>query len=202
MAVRRRSVTEESTSRAKEHTKRFFRQAVLKKRDALSPAEQERARILITERLLGHQWYYNSDIILCYMSYGSELCTHELIEESLKKGKRVYLPRVEGKDMVFYRIHSLEELVPGFHGIAEPKGDTERYVYSQEQAGHTLIIMPGVAFDPYRNRMGYGGGYYDRFLRDKQGLWIRSIAICHKCQMLPEIPWEPHDIKPYQVIGV
>lgn len=185
-----------------QYAKKFFRQAVLKKRDKLTPEQQLRAKILITERLLGHQWFYNSDIILGFVSYGSEIQTDEILEEALKKGKKVYVPKVEGEDIVFYRYFGPQYLEEGYKGIREPKGDTEKYEYTPEIAKTTLLIMPGVAFDPYRNRMGYGKGFYDRFLQDKMGLWIRSIAIGHKCQMVEDVPNDVHDMKPYQVICV
>ena len=182
--------------------KRALRREILKKRDALTPSQQERAEILITERILGHQWFYGSEILLGFASYGSEIQTRQILEEALKKGKRVYLPKVENDEMNFYRLRDLSELTEGYRGILEPDGHTEKFVYETESAGKTLLLMPGVAFDPYRSRMGYGKGFYDRFLADKEGLWIRSIAIGHACQMVDRLPAEEHDVKPYQVITV
>lgn len=186
----------------KAEEKRCIRQRVLQTRNALSKEEQERAATLITDRILGHQWYYLSDALLCYAGYGSELDTRQLIQETLKNGKKVYLPKVEGTAMTFYRITSLSDLQEGYHGILEPAGDTERFVYQEETADKVLLLMPGVAFDPYRNRIGYGKGFYDRFLEDKPLLQLRSIAIGHKCQLVEEIPAEETDIRPYQVICI
>lgn len=183
-------------------TKKILRKAILSARDALTEVQQKRAEILITERILGHQWYYRSDILLAFVSYGSEISTLQILGESLKKGKKVFVPRVEGEDMVFYRITALADLKEGYKGILEPDGTTESYIYSEEEAQHTLLLMPGVAFDLMRNRMGYGKGFYDRFLKEKEGLWIRSIAIGHACQMTEQVPCEEHDIRPYQIICV
>ena len=94
----------------------------------------------------------------------------------------------------------MDELVAGYKGIPEPKGDSEEYVYPME--GNTLLLMPGVAFDPFGNRMGYGGGFYDRFLADKEDLRLCSIAVGFQCQMVEQIPVEAHDVKPYQIICV
>ena len=182
--------------------KKALRREILKKRDALTPAEQERAEVLITERILGHQWFYGSEILLGFASYGSEIRTWQILEEALKKGKRVYLPKIENEEMNFYRLGDLSELNEGYRGIQEPDGHTEKFVYGEKSAGKTLLLMPGVAFDPYRNRMGYGKGFYDRFLAGKEGLQIRSIAIGHACQMVDRLPAEEHDVKPYQVITV
>lgn len=182
--------------------KKELRRELLKKRDSLSPKEQERARVLITERLLGHQWFCGSDILLGFVSFGSEIGTGDLLEEARRKGKKVYVPRVEGEDMVFYRYEGAAELTEGYRGILEPAGREERYAYDPEQAGRTLILMPGVGFDPFRNRLGYGKGFYDRFLSDKEGLQLRSIAIGHSCQMVERLPQEEHDVRPYQVLCV
>ena len=179
-------------------------------RDALTEQEQKRAEILITERILGHQWYYLSDTILAFVSYGSEISTWEIMKEALRKGKKLYVPKVERvndgdaakEEMHFYRITAPDQLREGYRGILEPKGNTEQYCYSAGEAKSTLLLMPGVGFDPYRNRMGYGKGFYDRFLADKEELWTRSIAIGHACQMTEEIPASQNDIKPYQVILV
>jgi 5-formyltetrahydrofolate cyclo-ligase len=187
-----------------------LRRELLKRRDALTEQEQKRAEILITERILGHQWYYLSDTVLAFVSYGSEISTMEILKETLQKGKKLYVPKVgcikEGnlqkEEMYFYRITSLEQLREGYRGIPEPEGNTEKYEYSPEEAKKTLLLMPGVGFDPYRNRMGYGKGFYDRFLEDKEELWVRSIAIGHACQMTEKIPTNEHDRKPYQVILV
>ena len=188
--------------------KKALRKELLAKRDALTGAEQERAKVLITERIVGHQWFYLSNVILGFVSYGSEICTLEILEEALKKGKKVYVPRIErdGQSdegtMEFYRIRSLEELKEGYKGILEPDGSSEKYVYDSDEARKTLILVPGVGFDPYRHRMGYGKGFYDRFLANKEELQIRSIGIGHVCQRVDEIPADENDIKPYQVILV
>lgn len=199
---------ENAKKRMLREQKRMLRKQLLKKRDALTPSQQDRAEVLITERILGHQWFYLSDGILGFVNYGSEIRTREILREALKKGKKVYLPKIEkdlsgeGETMNFYRIRDLEELQEGYRGIPEPAGSSERYVYSPKTAGHTLLLMPGVGFDPFRNRMGYGKGFYDRFLEGKEKLQVRSIAIGHLCQQVEELPTEEKDIKPYQVILV
>lgn len=206
--------------------KKQIRRRVLARRDALTSQEQWRASCLITERLMGHQWFYRAGSLLCYVSYGSELDTRELIREALRLGKEVYVPKVEeNRRMDFFRIGALEELQPGFHGILEPP-DTAR-IYAGERAERTLMLMPGVAFDLYGNRLGYGGGYYDRYLAahpqfqtrlDPQGAVYADIvsddiqrdvgqaytmAIGHSCQLVEEpLPVEETDCRPCQVILV
>jgi 5-formyltetrahydrofolate cyclo-ligase len=187
--------------------KNRIRTEILKKRSELSLEERTRASLLITDRIVGHQWFYNSDKILVFIGYGSEIETYEIIREALRLGKKVYVPKVKGRNMDFYRIKEYDELEAGFKGIPEPAGTSEKYDFYRENEAmldRTLIIMPGVVFDKENNRIGYGKGYYDRFLEDKEELRLRSIAIGFKCQMLEEerIPAMEHDLKPYQVICV
>lgn len=183
-----------------------IRKRILVLRDNMASEERARGTLLVTERILGHQWFYNCEDFLCFVSFGSEIGTQELIDEALRRGKRTFVPRVEqGKDdsvMEFYRIFSREELVPGYRGIPEPSGETESYVYSGERASKTLFLMPGAAFDRSRNRIGYGKGFYDRYLADKEALQLHSVAIGFQCQLVEEIPAEKTDIRPYQVICV
>lgn len=182
--------------------KKELRRRILKLREGLSESERRSAAILLSERILGHQWYYLSDTVLGFASYGSEIDTDEILEETLRQGKTLYLPKVEGDAMQFYRVRSLSELQSGYKGIREPVGDTERYVYDAGNVSTTLMLMPGVAFDPMRNRMGYGGGFYDRFLSDKPELQLRTIGVGYACQMVEEVPCGEEDIRPYQVICV
>ncbi len=184
--------------------RRQLRQKALEARDRLSPEERRRGSLLMTERLLGHQFFYRSEIFLCFVSYGSEIDTRELIEEALRQKKKVYVPKViresEIPEMKFYRLTSLAELEPGFRGILEPRGDSEEYVYREAEAGRTFLLMPGAAFDGLRNRLGYGKGFYDNFLADKAALQLRTAAVGFRCQMVEEIPAREGDIKPFQVI--
>lgn len=181
-----------------------IRRKALKARDALSPAERRKGSLLMTERILGHQWFYRSDIILCFASYGSEIDTFELINEGICKGKRIFLPKmtdVSGRwEMCFRGLLDLSELSPGYKGIPEPPESAEKYVYLAADAGRTLMLMPGAAFDAYRNRLGYGKGFYDGFLAKKDALQLRTIAVGFKCQMVDRIPEREGDIRPYQII--
>ncbi len=190
-----------------ESKKSEIRSDVLARRKELDEQSRKRAAVLLTERILGHQWYYRSDILLGFVSYGTEIDTTEILTDALRRGKQVYLPKVEGKDMLFYRITDRNDLQKGYRGIPEPKGDTEVFEYAEyighaETAEKILMLMPGVAFDKKRHRIGYGKGFYDRYLAGKEALQLRTIAVGFQCQMVEEIPAEELDIKPYQVICV
>lgn len=185
--------------------KKELRKQMLSLRDGLSAEDRLRGNCLITEKILGHQWFYKADILLCYVSYGSELSTLDILTEALRKGKEVYVPKVLGKGhMEFYRITSMSDLTAGFHGILEPIDGLEQFQYDllEQNGKNCLILMPGVAFDSYKHRLGYGGGYYDRFLQDKPLLQTYSIAIGHAVQQCQQIPCEDKDINPYQILLV
>ena len=192
----------EKSSKINIETKSEIRSRILKIRNSLTEEDRRQAASLLRERILKHQWYCMSDTILCYADYGSEISTKELIREALSSGKKVFLPKVEGENMTFYRISELSDLAQGYKGIPEPRGDTESYHGGEQDAEKTLLFMPGVAFDRYRNRIGYGKGFYDRFLAEHPELQPRSIAVGYQCQLLEELPVEETDIRPCQVICV
>lgn len=182
-------------------SKKEIRKRILKERDNISPQDRFRSEILITDRIIGHQWYYSATDLLIYKNIGSEVSTEEIIKDAFKHGKRVWLPRVlsDSKDlcMEFYQITGSSCLSPGYKGIPEPD-ISEPFVYHEEKCNSTLMIMPGAAFDINRNRIGYGKGFYDTYLKDKQSM--HTIAIGFDCQMTAGILAEAHDCKPMQVI--
>lgn len=182
--------------------KRKIRKEILAIRSAMPLEKRNLADMVMADRIIGHQWFYRADVLLGFINYDSEISTKDILEEALSKGKKVFLPRIEDEKMIFYRILSLDELVGGYKGILEPVGDTEAFDYTCYKDTRMLMLMPGVAFDIYGNRMGYGKGFYDRFLEDKKLLQIYSIGIGYKCQQVEKLPVDEHDIKPYQVILV
>ena len=181
-------------------SKTEIRRRILKRRDGLGPEERKRSEILITERILGHQWYYGAGELLVFISYGSEVDTAPIWEEARRQGKKVYAPCVLDGRMEFYRMEGRADLRPGYRGILEPAEPEkrEKFVFSQDREKNTLMLMPGVAFDVFRGRLGYGRGFYDRYLADKAAL--RTIAIGYSCQMVDKLPTEDTDIRPMQVI--
>ena len=147
----------------------------------------------ITELLTALPEYEDADRIMAYADYNHEVITRYIIEQSWKDGKEVAVPKVFGKDMVFYRLTDFSQLESGYFGIPEPKEDGE--TVSWEDA---MMVMPGVAFDENCNRVGYGGGFYDRFLEKHPG--IRRVAVGFSFQILSEVPTEPTDIRPQVIV--
>lgn len=143
--------------------KKEQRRQFLAKRDALPPGERREKSGRIWKQILELEAYKRAEAVFCYVSYRSEVETAELLENMLKDKKRVYVPLVDGREMEFWRIRSLGELTSGAFGILEP--DVNKCTGEKDVPEWALMLMPGSAFDLDGNRLGYGGGYYDRYLR-------------------------------------
>lgn len=182
--------------------KSALRKEVLKRRDALSVEERKKASDEMTKALLQQELFCESENILCFVSYGSEINTFPFMKEVLRCGKKLYVPKVVGDEMIFVRISSFDDLEPGYKGIPEPKAcfefDVLENTFDTEQS--SFFIMPGVAFDHKNHRMGYGKGFYDRFLEKKEILLSRSVAVGFACQMVEEVPFDEYDKKPAEVL--
>lgn len=160
----------------------------------MGEAEREKQSALIGEKLQSLAEYQRAESLLVYVSYGAEVSTHELIRRALAENRRVYCPRVEGEDMAFYRIFSFADLKPGFRGILEPEGRTERFERDDcIRHDRTVILVPGTVFDLAGHRIGYGGGYYDRYLAAfSEHNRPFCIGLCFACQLAKITPCE-HD---------
>lgn len=172
--------------------KKRIRRAVFAARKAHSDEEIERMSSIIAEKLCSLPVFQKAQRILAYADYNHEVKTGEIIQRALLLGKEVAVPRVEGKDMVFYKITDPCVLQPGYFGIPEP---TCGQAAEWEKA---LMIMPGVAFDTCNRRVGYGGGFYDRYLEKHPG--IDTIALAFEFQIMAEVPFEPTDICPAKIL--
>ena len=123
----------------KSEEKKALRREVLKRRDALSESEQQKACSLVTERLLEHVWYQEAEVVLGFASYGSEIRTDAILQEALHLGKNLYLPKIVGEEMCFFRINDLNELHTGYKGIREPQDVSEQF--AGEQNKRVLMLM-------------------------------------------------------------
>lgn len=173
-----------------------IRADVLEKRDGLSDKEIEQKSRLIFEKLINTKEYKNSENILVYASMGSEVRTDEIILDALANGKKVFCPKVTDKKagtMVFIRISAIEDLKEGYFYIREPKLDENSEIMGKSEK--TLVIMPGVAFDKNKNRIGYGGGFYDRYLSGHPD--YATVALCFEEQIITDsIEPEVTDVAP------
>lgn len=178
-----------------------LRKETLAKRDRLSETERLQYSRQILKKVTALPEYQTADWILAYASFRSEVDTKELIDRALADRKRVLLPKVEGSEMRFWEIRSREELKEGFRGIMEPEPDEKQIPEKDAFRGQKVMMwMPGAAFDAKRNRIGYGGGYYDRYLAGMPECELCTAALGFSCQIIEEIPVQRHDIAPDLVI--
>lgn len=178
--------------------KKTIREDILRKRDSIDPEIRLKKDNMIMDKVLSSPDFEKANTILYFASFRSEVATLPHIEEALKRGKRIVLPKVDNieRRLILYEILDTKEIKPGFMGIPEPEAVPER---QRDINDVDLVIMPGVAFDPDGNRLGYGAGYYDKLLaglrRD-----IPLIAIAYEEQIVNALPSEDHDVRVNKIV--
>lgn len=155
--------------------KNALRERYRTQRQALEPEQKARLDRDVATRFFRLNQYRSCRTVLCYVSTPIEVDTVAIIERSLRQGKQVAVPRcVPGtREMEFYCIRSLDDLSPGSFGVMEPLPDPERRL---EDMTDSLCVVPGFCFDLAGYRLGYGKGYYDRFLNRYEGT---RVGICY-----------------------
>lgn len=174
-------------------TKKSIRKMIAARRKASTEEERALANEKITASVLEMPEFQQASCIYIYIAYNREVETRAIIEAAWKAGKQVAVPRVEGKEMTFYLLESFDQLSPGCFGIPEPVEGL-----APAACEEALMIMPGVAFDSCCCRVGYGGGFYDRYLEQHSD--HPKVALAFSFQMIPEAPTEPTDIFPDKLI--
>ena len=155
-----------------------LRKQILEQRKQLSPEERRAKSRIICERILCRDDYRKAKRIFVYVSMGAEAETQMLIEQAWKDGKMVAVPKTAAKrKMYFLPIRSFAELRKSNFGVYEPTGRIEEAWIPQED---DLFLVPIVGFDRKKNRIGYGGGYYDRYFAEQKG--IRKIGLAFQMQ--------------------
>lgn len=179
-------------------TKKEIRTRALKERGALPPEKRDSFDLEIHRLAAAHPLFQNAREIYCYASFRDEVSTAGLMELAWMAGKKVAVPRVTGSlQMEFYYIESILELLPGYQGIPEPEGDMVKIAVpekglSPNRNDDILVILPGAAFDRTGNRIGYGKGFYDRYLRNFP--WCRRMGLAYSVQCVEKIPADPWDV--------
>jgi len=171
--------------------KRELRGAILKQRDALSADEIAARSAAAGERLLSLPEISAARLILFFVSFGSEIDTVPMISRSLAAGKRIAVPRVErrARKLMPYEVRDLQsDLEPGAYGILEPKPDRPPARLDEID----VVIVPAVAWDEEGFRVGYGAGYYDRFLPEVPQA-VR-IGLGFELQVRSDVPRGPNDL--------
>lgn len=171
--------------------KKEIRALIYKARKEMSEETWKKATDKICDSVLKTQMFQEAEEIYCYMDYNHEVGTRQIIENSWRLQKKVFVPKVLGREMEFFEISSFDDLAPGMKGILEPVRTSED---NKGSGNRGLMIMPGVAFDRSLHRIGYGGGFYDRYLETHRGL--QKLAVAFTYQVLDEVPAEAFDICP------
>jgi len=179
--------------------KKRLREKLLKTRDSIPPEIKSAKESEIENRLFSLDVFKNAQSILMYVSFRSEVDTKKYLNDILKLNKKLILPLVDTRRKVLklYEVKNTNELQPGYMGILEPGILRYRRCSLKDI---DLVIIPGTGFDPMGNRLGYGGGYYDKLLsmesRELADVkHITTVALAFEEQIGDKIPSEPHDIK-------
>lgn len=167
--------------------KKTVRKLVRDQKRQLTEAQIKERTEKILDILRKMEFYEKAERIYLYVNYNQEVNTSILIDEGLKEGKEIFVPRVDGEQMNFYRIHSRDDLESGVCGILEPKAGC-----SVDTKHSGLMILPGLAFDQKHHRVGYGGGFYDRYLEKYPDFY--KAALCYDFQVFMKIETEESDI--------
>lgn len=173
-------------------TKDQIRKEMKNLRLMLTAEEREQYDLAMLKAFLSLREYITCDSLFAYVSFGTEPDTHQLINEAFKAGKKVLVPRVEGPGMDFYRISSFEGFEVSSFGIPEPQpAKVDRY---EGMGSRQLMLMPGLAFDEHGGRIGFGAGYFDKYLVNYSREHFFKVALAYDFQVFDELETESHDI--------
>lgn len=173
--------------------KKTLRKKALAARDGLFPGQRAAKSREIEGRLFSLPEFKSARVVLFFASFQSEVDTIPMIRRALASGKRVVLPKVEGKELELFEIRNIDsDVSPGAWGIPEPRGSAPVKLDELD-----IIIVPGAAFDERGNRLGYGAGFYDKLLSNFTKL---SVALAFEEQIVPKVPADPHDVPVRKII--
>lgn len=168
--------------------KKSLRKSIAAQKKQLSAERIEKASEKLAKQLSESEQWRSAQSIYIYLSYNNEVRTDGLVKLALSQGKKLAAPLCESAgEMSFRLINSLDEVSEGYMGIREPSKDAP---IAQDE--HALVVMPGLAFDREGGRMGYGGGYYDRFLEKEPQ--HPTAALCFDFQLVDKVPSDEHDV--------
>ena len=167
--------------------KQELRKAIRTRKRAMTEEEIERRSRSLCQKFLESDAYRACRTLYGYLPYNQEVRTVPILAQALADGKQVAVPKVYGDDMKFIFLTDLTQVSRGYAGIPEPIADEP--VAEDETA---LVLMPGLAFDPQGHRIGYGGGFYDKFLSREPN--HPTLALCYEFQMVEHLETEEFDI--------
>lgn len=167
--------------------KQELRRAIRERKRAMTEEEIVERSNALAEKFYNSPAYQAASTIYGYLPYNQEVRTVPMLQRALDEGKRVAVPKVYGEEMRFIYLEDLTQVSKGYAGIPEPIADAP--VAENQRA---LVLMPGLAFDPQGHRIGYGGGFYDRFLAQEPH--HPTLALCYEFQMQAHLDTEEFDI--------
>jgi len=172
--------------------KKDIRKFILEQREKIDDNIRSEWDKNIFDLFINSELYKKAKVIFVFVSFKSEVNTHQIIETALKDSKTIYVPKIQLKEkgMEIFEINSLEQLKLGYFNILEP----QEGCLSAPMDSIDLILMPGVAFDRRGGRVGYGKGFYDRFLRNMIKT-VNKIALAYDLQILDKVPMDEFDVR-------
>ena len=177
--------------------KKALRREIRALRAVHSDEEIHAMSLKVLEQVKALPEYQEAETLFVYVDCKHETETSDLIRQAWADGKKTAVPKVIGEAMKFFYITSLEDdLEEGYFGIREPYEKNPADEAADREG--SLMLMPGVAFDEARHRIGYGGGFYDRYLEAHPGL--RTAALAFEFQVKAEVPFEKFDILPGRIV--
>lgn len=172
--------------------KKELRKRIQNKRNSLQIRDRKKRSKIIAEKFFGTAYYNNSNNILIFYPFRSEIDVTIIIRQALENKKNIILPRIHDQELKLFYVDNLKkQLESGTHDIMEPIIGLCR---PAKISDIDLVVVPGISFDKNLNRLGYGGGYYDKLLLHiPEG--VKKIALCFDIQVVDSIPVSEHDIK-------
>lgn len=167
--------------------KKELRRQIREQKQAMSEDDIRRRSARLAELFVASPLYQQAKTVYGYLPYNQEVRTVPILEQAIRDGKRVAVPKVYGDTMRFIYMEDLSQVAVSSFGIPEPV--TDEPVAEDKTA---LVLMPGVAFTRQGDRIGYGGGFYDRFLAEEPD--HPTLALCYDFQMVKSLPTEEYDI--------
>lgn len=171
-------------------TKQEIREYIKSEKQSLNTEQIKQYSDTLTQKFITQDFFLNCSVLYAYMTYNQEVITTDIIEHAWKLGKKVAIPKTFDKSyMEFCYIESFDEVALGYCNIPEP---TTTNIAKNNDA---LILMPGLAFDVNLNRIGYGGGFYDKYLATYNPDKFLKVALGFDFQLLDSIETNEYDIK-------
>lgn len=176
--------------------KKELRKEMLQRRNLLSKEQVENSSKQITDYVIKSDLFQNASNICVYQAFRNEVCCDDIVKEAFLSGKQVFVPVTDivTKTMEFYEILETTQWKTGAYGILEPCIQEDSTILKEK----ALILMPGLLFDKEKHRIGYGGGYYDKYLTNHT-IHIK-IALCYDFQVIAELPYEEYDVTPDYIV--